>query len=372
MKNNIMRFAMATSLSMITLAAFADDMYQGAWYLLPGASILRTDNDLDAKHHGGGFFLKLGKEISPSLDIQGGFTYNRVREETGIPGVGGHYKQISLGADMLYLLNRENFRPFLLIGGGIARNNLDYSNYSGLHDEMRTSWMGNVGLGAQLLFNENVGLQIDIRRQWTKSDAKAVDTGLDTSGTIANTIFNIGGIFRFGTPSPPLKAEVATLATSQPLHSPQRQAEVAPMPEAPIQECHPSYETIAISTEKLFGFDKSHMQLGGKKVLDDIATELKTHPEFELVMVTGYTDRIGSKRYNQLLSERRANEVSEYLISKGVEANRLRSIGKGESEPKVSCTGIRGKQLIECLQPNRRVIIEDQAQHRVENKRACN
>lgn len=367
MKNNIIQLALATSLCITTWAAHADDMYRGAWYLLPGASILRTDNALDAKNHGGGIFLKLGKEISPSWDIQGGFSYNRVSEDTNIAGVGGHYKQISLGADMLYLFSRESFRPFVLAGGGVARNNVDYRNYPGLRDEMRTSWMGNVGVGAQLLLNDSFGLQVDVRRQWTKSDAKAVGTNLDTSGTINNTVFNIGGIFRFGAPTPSPEADIVTHAPpSAPIP-----IEVAQMPEAPAPRCNPSHETITISTEKLFGFDKSQMQIGGKAVLDDIASRLKSHPEFVLVMVTGHTDRIGSARYNQLLSERRANEVRDYLISSGVESNRLKSIGKGESEPKVLCNGIRGDRLIECLQPNRRVVIEDQAQRRVETNPDC-
>ncbi len=376
MKNNLLQLAVASALCMTTLGAYADDMYRGAWYLLPGASILRTDSDLEAKHRGGGLFLKMGKEISPSWDIQGGLTYNRASEDTNIAGVGGHYKQISLGADALYLFSRQNFRPFLLVGGGIARNNVDYSNLPGLRDEMRTSWMTNVGLGAQLFFNDSLGVQLDLRRQWSRSDAKAPASGIDTSGTVGNTLLNIGGIFRFGAPAQQT-AEATVDAAPPPPVQPQP-AKAAPPPAAemtpvapPPPNCKPQFETISIAAEKLFGFDKIRMQEGAKPLLDEVIVQLKAHPEFELVMITGHTDRIGSKQYNQLLSEQRANQVKDYLVSAGIDANRLKSVGKGETEPKVSCAGIRGNALIECLQPNRRVVIEDEAQHRTQKMPGC-
>jgi OmpA-OmpF porin, OOP family len=372
MKNNIMQLAVATACAMVALSVQADDMYREAWYVLPGASILRADSDLEAKHHGGGLFLKWGKEVAQNWDIQGGFTYNRVREDTGIAGVGGHYKQISLGADLLYLFSRQSFRPFLLIGGGVARNNVDYSNLPGLHDEMRTSWMGNVGLGAQLFLNDKFGLQMDVRRQWSKSDAQAPASNLDSSGTISNTVFNIGGIFRFGAPP-----EAHNLTpTAMPATAPVTQRaeltpEPVPAPTAAPVNCRPTFETTTISVEKIFAFDAYEMQAGAKPLLDEVASQLKAHPDFQLVMVTGHTDRIGPAHYNQRLSERRANQVRDYLISAGVAPNRLQSIGKGESEPKVICSGMRGDLLIQCLQPNRRVVIEEQAQHQIESQTGC-
>lgn len=373
MKNNLNQLAIATFCSLSVCSALADEMYRDAWYVLPGASILRTDSDLDAKHHGGGLFLKWGKEIAPAWDIQGGFTYNRVREDTGIAGVGGHYKQISLGADVLYLFSRQSFRPFVLIGGGVARNNVDYSHLPGLNDAMRTSWMGNVGLGAQLLLNDKFGLQVDVRRQWSKSDARAPASDLDTSGTLTNTVFNIGAIFRFGEPTPAPAAEQAMPSAAPAPMAAAKQADLPPAlaPIAPSVNCSPRFETISISVEKIFGFDQFEMQAGAKPLLDTVAEQLKAHPEFALVMVTGHTDRIGSARYNQRLSERRANQVKDYLVSVGVAANRLESIGKGESEPKVTCNGMRGDLLVQCLQPNRRVVIEDQAQHHIERKPGC-
>ena len=380
MNIKIIHITVATALSLLQFNAVAEDMYQGAWYVMPGASYIDTDNDLDA-NHGGGLFLKFGKEVSPSWDIQGGFTYNRASEDTGIAGVGGHYKQITLGADALYMFSRDRFRPFLLAGAGVARNNVDYSNFPSLNNAMRTSWMTNIGLGAQFLLNETFGLQADIRHQWSRSDAEAPNSGFDASGTMNNTLFNLGAIFRFGVPAktasavdmpeqkPAPEQYVEKKPAPKPVPEPMPVAKAEPMP---VKDCTQKFVTITVSAEKLFGFDKIQMQEGSKPLLDEVVKQLKAHPEFKLVMVTGHTDRIGTSAYNQKLSEDRANQVRDYLVTEGIEGSRLQSVGKGESEPVVTCTGMKGNKLIECLQPNRRVIIEDKEQHLVESATNCN
>ena len=80
------------------------------------------------------------------------------------------------------------------------------------------------------------------------------------------------------------------------------------------------------------------------------------------MLVTGHTDRIGSAEYNQKLSERRANQVKDYLVSQGVDASRLQAVGKGESEPVADCKGVKGKNLVSCLAPDRRVVISAEKQ----------
>ena len=82
-----------------------------------------------------------------------------------------------------------------------------------------------------------------------------------------------------------------------------------------------------------------------------------------LVLVTGHTDRIGSQAYNQKLSERRANAVRDYLVSKGVARDKIETLGMGKTQPVpgVVCNQAYPKErkaLIECLAPNRRVEVE--------------
>jgi len=357
MKKNLINLAVATTLGLAAFAASAEDMYRGAWYAVPGVSYMNTDSDLDA-NNGGGAFIKLGKELSPSWDLQGGLGYNRASEDTGIAGASGRYKQTTLGLDALYMFSRDSFRPFLLAGLGAARNNVDYTLPGFDVNGKKTSWLANVGLGAQYLFNDSFGLQADLRHQWSRAKVK-IDNGVvgaSDSGTIGNTLFNLGGIFRFGAPAPVPVAAVEP--EPAPVAAPAPAPEPAPAPAPEPVVCKPTTETITVGAEKLFGFDKVALKAEGKAALDEAAAKIKANPEIKAVIVTGHTDRIGSDAYNQKLSERRAKQVADYLVGQGVDSSLISAEGKGESEPVVQCTGNKAtKKLIECLQPNRRVEI---------------
>ena len=95
----------------------------------------------------------------------------------------------------------------------------------------------------------------------------------------------------------------------------------------------------------------------GKDRLDDLVQKIRA-VNLEVVIAIGHADLIGSDAYNQKLSERRAASVKAYLVSKGVEPNRIYTEGKGEKQPIKACPKMSGKALISCLQPNRRVEIE--------------
>jgi OOP family OmpA-OmpF porin len=350
-------------------------MYRGAWYTLPGISYMNTDKDINASN-GGGAFIKFGKELSPSWDIQGGIGYN-TSNENGIAGASGRYKQATLGLDALYMFSRDQLRPFVFAGAGVARNKLDYSipaPNDGLSNS-ETGWMANFGLGAQYLANDTFGLQADVRQQWSRANgglSKNLDgSNISNNETISSTLVSLGGIFRLGIPKP-MPVVAATEPAPYEVSEPAQVVEPTPAPVEEVQPCKPKFETVTISAEKLFGFDKSKLQEGSKPILDGVVAKLKEHEEFKLVMVNGHTDRIGSEAYNQKLSERRAVEVKEYIVSQGIDGSRLQAIGMGESEPVVDCKGVKGKKLIECLAPNRRVVILDEEPHKIEGKSGCN
>lgn len=357
MKKNIISVAVAATLGMVAFSAAAEDMYRGAWYALPGISYMNTDGDLEA-NNGGGAFIKLGKELSPSWDIQGGLGYNRASEDTGIAGVGGRYKQTTLGVDALYMFSRDKFRPFLLAGLGAARNDVDYSHPTLNVDGKKTSWMANVGLGAQYLFNDSFGLQADLRHQWSRAKVEVSNgvANVSDTDTIGNTLLSLGGIFRFGAPV------AMPVAAAEPAPMPVAAAPVAEPAPAPVAEpapvCEPKFNTITLAAEKLFAFDKYQLNGEGKASLDEAVATLKAHPEFDIVLVIGHTDRLGSDQYNQELSEKRADAVAGYLIENGIEESRLRPMGRGEYQPLVECDNKNRAELIECLAPNRRVVIE--------------
>jgi outer membrane protein OmpA-like peptidoglycan-associated protein len=122
-------------------------------------------------------------------------------------------------------------------------------------------------------------------------------------------------------------------------------------------------ETFVLLGDALFKFDKSgrdEMLPGGMERLNAIAQRLKSYQSISTLSVTGHTDRLGSNQYNLPLSERRAATVRDMLGAMGVKAARAEAAGKGEREPvTTNCSAkLSREQLIQCLQPDRRVTIE--------------
>ena len=121
----------------------------------------------------------------------------------------------------------------------------------------------------------------------------------------------------------------------------------APVVVAPV----PSSEKVSFSADALFDFDKAVLKPEGKAKLDDLVGKL-SGINLEVIIAVGHTDAIGTDDYNQKLSIRRAESVKAYLQSKGVEANRIYTEGKGEKQPVADNKTTAGRAL------NRRVEIE--------------
>lgn len=113
----------------------------------------------------------------------------------------------------------------------------------------------------------------------------------------------------------------------------------------------PISEKVSYSADAFFDFDKAVLKPEGKAALDDLGSKLQGI-NLEVIIAVGHTDAIGTDTYNQKLSVRRAEAVKAYLLTKGVEANRVYTEGKGEKQPVADnkSTGGRAK--------NRRVEIE--------------
>jgi len=133
----------------------------------------------------------------------------------------------------------------------------------------------------------------------------------------------------------------------------------AVVPPPPVQVV----EHLDIAADALFSFNKAGIDdllPEGKTQLDELVAKLQdVYVQIDHIKLVGYTDRLGSEQYNQLLSERRANTVKEYLRTKGI-TNPIDTSGRGEADPVVQCenAGKPSKALTDCLQPNRRVTVE--------------
>lgn len=118
-------------------------------------------------------------------------------------------------------------------------------------------------------------------------------------------------------------------------------------------------QSFEVSADALFGFDSATLSEAGAAALESrIMTALNKAQHVEALRVTGYTDRLGSASYNQALSERRAQAVKAYLVSRGVPGEAVMTQGAGAADPVVFCAGAKSPKVVECLKPNRRVRIE--------------
>lgn len=135
-------------------------------------------------------------------------------------------------------------------------------------------------------------------------------------------------------------------------------------PSAPIAVVTPPVETrcdfaVTLENDQTFGFNRAALSNAAKRRIDsEVIGKLASCTKIDLVLVTGHSDKIGSAAYNQKLSERRAKNVASYLKAKGVSA-KLETSGAGATKPAQRCdTALPRQNLIACLAPNRRVVIE--------------
>lgn len=141
-------------------------------------------------------------------------------------------------------------------------------------------------------------------------------------GTLAlTTLLGCGGVTQFSDTTP--------IALARPAPAPA--APVVAEPETPRVEVQ--RDRIAINEKIQFHIDKADILPESHGLLDEVVTALRTHNDIKKIDIVGHTDDDGDEKYNQKLSEKRANAVREYLVSQGIDAERLKSQGFGESKP---------------------------------------
>lgn len=155
-----------------------------------------------------------------------------------------------------------------------------------------------------------------------------------------------------GCASTPEPTPEAPRPAPAPAPAPAPQAAPTPPPPAPKPEKVTTASTIN------FDFDRYVIRPDARGKLDDLVAKLRS-VNLEVVIAVGHADRIGSDAYNMKLSVRRADSAKAYLVSKGIAASRVYTEGKGERQPVKDCKGTaKTKELIACLEPNRRAEVE--------------
>ncbi len=157
---------------------------------------------------------------------------------------------------------------------------------------------------------------------------------------------------------PPKPAAPAPAPAPKPAPAP------APKP-APAPAPAPAAVKVNIPADALFEYDKAVVTPLGQEKLAAFAERVTKLSSLEVVIAVGHADRLGSDAYNQALSEKRAAAVKDFLVSKGVPANRVYTEGKGETQPvtnddykKLGPFNGKNKKLVDFFGPDRRVELE--------------
>lgn len=353
-----------------------------SWYLVPQVGALIPDGKLEAET---GWFggVKLGKPISDSWDLQLGATYGEASEDSAAYS-SGKFKQTTASLEALYLFSRTAFRPFLSVGIGGAQDKLNYTGTPNA-TASRNYGMGSLGAGFQYDWTKSTFLQADLRYVVTATDLHNSNLSFSELG---NLYAGIGVGFKFGevpqpapkpAPEPVVVAPVVEktceeLGTCVKVEPPK--VEAAPVVEVkPVEPPPPApdkYEVVEnnLRADGAFATGSGLLTQKGKNQIDAAIAAAGTSYDalskqegLELTVV-GHADRTGKADVNQTLSEKRADAVKSYLVSKGISADAIKTAGRGSSEPVTKaddCKKLKGKKLSACLAPDRRIELHGKA-----------
>lgn len=195
------------------------------------------------------------------------------------------------------------------------------------------------GFGLEYKFSEALALRTEVERY-------RVNDAVGNRGDV--DLFSVGLVYKIGRPAakpvaapvePPPPAVVPTVAPA------------AAQPPVEPPKPQPTSEKTTFSAEALFAFDSSVLRPAGKASIDELLSKLQGM-DTDVMITVGHTDSIGSNAYNEKLSLRRAASVKTYLVSKGVDASRIYTEGKGETQP------VADNKTAEGRAKNRRVTVE--------------
>lgn len=319
------------------------------YHVYIGALYNQPDNKRDTDF-GYGAIAAVGiplTSISNRLYLELGANHATLKTDKSLPT---NFFRRSLNADLQYAFgNRDQLTPFLLAGIGVARNDVipDSSD--------KTTFTASIGAGLTgLLIGDSVRGRIDVRGVY--------DDYLDNvfDGVVTAGIEIPLGRARTETVERVVTVEKEVEVIKEVLK------EVAPVdsdgdgiPDN-IDECPNTLPGVrtdnrgcaigqTLTLENIeFDFNKATLTANSNRILDD-ATKFLNSQDNLRVVIAGHTDNVGAAAYNQRLSEARARSVMQALISRGIAADRLKTIGLGDSFPRT------GNDTQEGRDRNRRV-----------------
>jgi OOP family OmpA-OmpF porin len=131
---------------------------------------------------------------------------------------------------------------------------------------------------------------------------------------------------------------------------------------AAVEPAPPQIRQVTLDTDTFFAFDRAELRPVARERLEVLLGALEGYDDLVAVRIVGHADHSGEASYNRVLALERAAAVKRYLVDQGrLDPDRVELISRGESDPRVDCSGMRGQDLVECLAPNRRVEIDVRA-----------
>lgn len=312
------------------------------WYVGITGGVARTGADRLTDDYAGYYGAYLGRFFSDnvSLDLQldaydAEFDSDNFARIAIVPAptFDRDFDLRAVGLTGRYHLGQagQTHRPYGLVGLGIQ----DHDNF--LDDGRDVYVSAGVGLRSEL--GRNLSLRAQLEGRYDNDRAT-----FDSSGGFIDFIASVGLTFAFGEPPEPPAPEPAREPRAAP-------AEPAPRPASPAPEPEDREVLFDFDATVFFAFDSAELRPEARTELDRAAGVLEPRDEIILIEVAGHTDDIGTEAYNQDLSERRARSVADYLENRGVDRDRMRIVGYGESRPRVPNTSPENRQQ------NRRVVI---------------
>lgn len=298
------------------------------WSNYQKGDVSDTLTNYDTDNDGVGVGVYGGYQLNSWLGFEGGYDYLDKMAYTSTLGDNDFKSQgVQLSAKLSYAFN-----PVVDLIGRVG----GFAYQSDNNDDSVSGVSPLVAVGTEYAPNREWAARLEY--QWISQigDEEKIDFNPD------NGLLSLGVSYRFGQEEPVVAPPPAPAPTP------------APAPVTVTKEFN-------LSSDVLFDFGKSSLKPEGVTALDGLYDQIKAEtPKDGTALVVGYTDRIGSDASNQVLSEQRAKTVADYLVGKGIPADKVSTQGRGEAEPVTGtqCDAIKAKkELIACLAPDRRVSI---------------
>jgi outer membrane protein OmpA-like peptidoglycan-associated protein/opacity protein-like surface antigen len=282
--------------------------------------------------------------------LKGAYNHVKATYDAGVPNAGGEVTNNMITGDldlMYYFAPCEPISLYILIGGGVNFNKPENASDADLDSESNSVAQFNLGSGIEIRLDEDWRIKFEGTYHTTgnsKIDGRRGPAVSFFGGTANDTWINadIGLVYYFD------KGEMSKLCDLyggidakvdyERIEDIVRRYQTEPceVDYNRIEDIVKKHSKVAVEDNWVligvnFDFNKATLRPESYPILDNAAEILLTHKEIN-VEIQGHTDQIGSDKYNEELSLKRAETVKKYLVAKGVDASRLTTVGSGKKD----------------------------------------